>query len=50
MTKKLAKEYIDRYKEEMYSMLRYRMWFGEGETWVIISSQVIAGAKFKKSV
>lgn len=61
MTKKLAKEYINHYKDdtaffdksmttdEMYNMLRNRMGFGEAETWVIISSLTIAGAKFKET-
>ena len=32
--------------EEMESMLRYRMRFGEAETQVIMMSLVLAGAKF----
>ena len=35
-------------EEEMYSMLHYRMQFGEAETKVIIAALVLAGAKFKK--
>ncbi len=59
-TKKAAKETVEAYKnmtcyfdgsmtqENMYKMLKHRMWFGEGETRIIIAALVIAGAKFKE--
>lgn len=35
-------------EQDMYSMLRFRMHFGEDETAVIIAALKLAGAKFKE--
>lgn len=34
-------------RDEMFEMFRYRFGFGDAETRVIISSLVLAGAKFR---
>lgn len=59
-TKKQERETVEAYKDltcyfdgsmtrqEMYEMLRYRMLFEEAEARVIISSLILAGAKFKE--
>lgn len=41
--------YFDREitQDEMWSMLRYRMGFGEAETGVIVAALIKAGARFK---
>lgn len=58
MTKKAAKELIEKYKEDtnyfngvlnaqdVWEMFRYRYGFGEAESNVIMAALTIAGAKF----
>ena len=57
-TKKLAKEILDTWKNdtnyfngsmseaEFENMLRYRMGFGQAETYTITMALILAGAKF----